>query len=31
MPWDYYTLLAKVPGKDAFRPLQDGGCPYIVK
>jgi branched-chain amino acid transport system substrate-binding protein len=30
-PWDYYTLLAKVPGKDAFRPLQDGGCPYIKK
>jgi hypothetical protein len=28
-PWDYYKLLAEVPGDVAFRPLKDGGCPLI--
>lgn len=28
-PWDYYKLLAEVPGDQAFRPLKDGGCPLI--
>jgi branched-chain amino acid transport system substrate-binding protein len=29
-PWDYYKLLAEVPGDQAFRPLKDGGC-HLVK
>jgi branched-chain amino acid transport system substrate-binding protein len=28
-PWDYYKLLAEVPGDQAFRPLKDGGCPLL--
>ena len=24
-----YTLLATVPGDEAYRPLKDGKCPYI--
>ena len=28
-PWDYYKLLAEVPGEQAFRPLKDGNCPLI--
>lgn len=28
-PWDYYKLLAEVPGDQAFRPLKDGGCPLV--
>jgi branched-chain amino acid transport system substrate-binding protein len=28
-PWDYYKLLAEVPGEQAFRPLKDGGCPLV--
>jgi branched-chain amino acid transport system substrate-binding protein len=28
-PWDYYKLLAEVPGDQAFRPMKDGGCPLI--
>ncbi|MGY3136933.1 branched-chain amino acid transport system substrate-binding protein [Bradyrhizobium sp. USDA 4501] len=28
-PWDYYKVLAEVPGDQAFRPLKDGGCPLI--
>ena len=30
-PWDYYKLLAEVPGDQAFRPIKDGGCPLVVK
>ena len=30
-PWDYYNLIAKVPGNDAFRPMQDGDCEYAKK
>lgn len=29
--WDLYTLLATVPAKDAFRPIDQGGCPVIAK
>ena len=25
-PWDYYTLKRTVPGDEAFRPLDQGGC-----
>ncbi|WP_458761457.1 ABC transporter substrate-binding protein [Afipia sp. TerB] len=28
-PWDYYKVLAEVPGDQAFRPMKDGGCPLI--
>jgi branched-chain amino acid transport system substrate-binding protein len=28
-PWDYYKLLATTPADEAFRPLQDGGCPLV--
>ena len=28
-PWDYYKLLATVPADEAFRPINDGGCPLV--
>ena len=28
-PWDYYKVVAEVPGEEAFRPLKDGGCPLV--
>lgn len=28
-PWDYYKVLSEVPGDQAFRPMKDGGCPYV--
>jgi branched-chain amino acid transport system substrate-binding protein len=28
-PWDYYKVLATIPAKDAFRPLDQGGCPLV--
>jgi branched-chain amino acid transport system substrate-binding protein len=27
--WDLYKLLATVPGEQAFRPIDKGGCPFI--
>lgn len=27
--WDLYETVATVPGDEAFRPLADGGCPYV--
>jgi len=30
-PWDYYKLLATIPGDEAFRPMDQGGCPMIAK
>ncbi|MBB1092042.1 ABC transporter substrate-binding protein [Rhodopseudomonas palustris] len=30
-PWDYYKVLAEVPGDQAFRPMKDGGCPHVKK
>jgi branched-chain amino acid transport system substrate-binding protein len=29
-PWDYYRVLSTVPGEEAFRPLKDGGCPFVT-
>jgi branched-chain amino acid transport system substrate-binding protein len=29
-PWDYYKKLSTIPGDQAFRPLDQGGC-YLVK
>jgi len=28
-PWDYYKLRATIPADEAFRPLKDGGCPFV--
>ncbi|TAJ27632.1 MAG: ABC transporter substrate-binding protein [Reyranella sp.] len=30
-PWDYYKLIATIPGEEAFRPLAQGGCPMLEK
>jgi branched-chain amino acid transport system substrate-binding protein len=27
--WDLYKLLATIPGREAFRPLAEGGCPLV--
>ena len=27
--WDVYEYLATVPGDEAFRPMAEGGCPYV--
>ncbi len=27
--WDYYKLLATIPAEEAFRPLAEGGCPFV--
>ncbi|WP_158808980.1 ABC transporter substrate-binding protein [Beijerinckia sp. L45] len=29
-PWDYYKLRATIPAADAFRPIADGGCPFVA-
>jgi branched-chain amino acid transport system substrate-binding protein len=29
-PWDVYKVLATVPGNDAFRPLDQGGCKLVT-
>ncbi|MCZ0737106.1 ABC transporter substrate-binding protein [Phreatobacter sp. AB_2022a] len=28
-PWDYYKLVSTMPGEEAFRPLNQGGCPLV--
>jgi branched-chain amino acid transport system substrate-binding protein len=28
-PWDVYKVLATIPGNEAYRPLDKGGCPYV--
>ena len=28
-PWDYYKVRATIPAEQAFRPLQEGGCPLV--
>lgn len=30
-PWDYATLVKKIPADEAWRPLADGGCPLVKK
>jgi branched-chain amino acid transport system substrate-binding protein len=30
-PWDYYKLRAVIPASEAFRPLSQSACPYVVK
>jgi branched-chain amino acid transport system substrate-binding protein len=29
--WDYYTLVKTIPADDAWRPLDQGGCPLVAK
>ncbi|MCK8785347.1 ABC transporter substrate-binding protein [Roseomonas sp. NAR14] len=29
-PWDYYRLVATIPADQAFRPLNEGGCPMVA-
>lgn len=29
-PWDYYKLIAKIPGDEAFQPLSQSRCPLIT-
>lgn len=28
-PWDYYKIKSVLPGGDTFRPLSEGGCPFV--
>jgi branched-chain amino acid transport system substrate-binding protein len=30
-PWDYYKLIATIPGDEAFQPLSASSCPLIKK
>src|SRR5215467_3663080 len=30
-PWDYYKIRATIPAEQAFRPLDQGGCPLVKK
>jgi len=30
-PWDYYKLIATTPGPEAYRPLDQGHCPFVGK
>ncbi|MDP2331562.1 MAG: ABC transporter substrate-binding protein [Reyranella sp.] len=30
-PWDYYKLIATIPGEEAFRPMDQGDCPLVKK
>jgi len=29
--WDYYTLVKMIPADEAWRPLDQGGCPLVAK
>ncbi|MFG1301596.1 ABC transporter substrate-binding protein [Xanthobacter sp. V3C-3] len=28
-PWDYYKVLRTIPGKEAFRPVEESACPLV--
>ncbi len=30
-PWDYYKQIQTIPGEQAFRPMDQGGCPLVKK
>lgn len=30
-PWDYYKVLATIPGDEAFKPLSESNCPLVNK
>ena len=27
--WDIYKIIREIPGNEIFRPLKDGGCPFV--
>ena len=29
-PWDFYKLVSTIPADQAFRPLNEGGCPLVT-
>jgi branched-chain amino acid transport system substrate-binding protein len=29
--WDYYKILARIPGNEAYRPLSESACPLVRK
>ncbi|MDQ8727402.1 ABC transporter substrate-binding protein [Bradyrhizobium sp. LHD-71] len=29
--FDYYELIATIPGEEAFKPMEEGGCPFLKK
>jgi branched-chain amino acid transport system substrate-binding protein len=29
--WDYFKVLATIDAEQAFRPLNEGGCPLVKK
>ncbi len=29
-PWDYYKLVRRIPADNAYRPIAEGGCPFIT-
>jgi branched-chain amino acid transport system substrate-binding protein len=29
--WDVFRLVGTIPGDQAFRPPEDGGCPLVTK
>lgn len=29
-PWDYYNVVQRIPGDEAYRPMKDGGCPLVT-
>jgi branched-chain amino acid transport system substrate-binding protein len=29
-PWDLYETVTTIPGDEAFRPMAEGGCPYLT-
>jgi branched-chain amino acid transport system substrate-binding protein len=30
-PWDYYKLVHTIAAAEAFRPMEQGGCPLVSK
>ena len=28
-PWDYQYVIETIPAEQSFRPLADGGCPFV--
>ena len=28
--WDYYETMATIPAAEAFRPMEEGGCPFVA-
>lgn len=29
--FDHYTVLSKVPGDQSYRPMEEGGCPFVAQ